>query len=86
MNLTKDSTVNDLIQLFNTGEIKYQDVMNLFEVSRDLVKSRLKTLGIHWDNAAKKMTGDPVEENLNIQLSKLFEKQRKNSSLYDEES
>lgn len=74
MNL--NDNVRDLVELFNSGKIKYQDIQDLFEVSRDLIKSRLAGIGLRFDNSEKKFVGDPTEENLNTPLLQLFEKQR----------
>lgn len=81
MSLTRDSNVKQLLELFNESrEIKYKDVMDLFNVSRDLIKSRLKTIGLAYDQHEKKFLGDVTEDDLNIQLLRLFEKQRGNKS------
>ncbi|WP_057915927.1 hypothetical protein [Peribacillus muralis] len=74
--LKKDSNVRDLVNLFNAGEIRYPDIMELFQVSRDLIKARLTGIGLTWDNSQKKFVGEATEEDLNIKLSVLLEKQR----------
>lgn len=80
MELTNESKVKDLVELFNDGTIQYKDVENMFDCSRDLIKGRFKKIGLRWDNSAKKMVGEPTEDDLNIELSTLFEKQRRNRS------
>jgi hypothetical protein len=78
--LSQDSNVRDLVELFNSGEIRYADIMDLFSVSRDLIKARLTGIGLHWDNSQKKFVGDAAEEDLNTLLIQLFEKQRGNQT------
>lgn len=81
MELKKDDKVRDLVDLFNSGKIKYQDIQDLFGVSRDLIKSRLTSIGLSYDNKAKKMDGEATEADLNIPLFQLFEKQRGRNQL-----
>lgn len=74
--LTKDGTARDLVDLFNDGTIKYQDVIDLFGVSRDLIKARLGSMGLRWNNSKKMMDGEATEDALNTPLLQLFERQR----------
>lgn len=76
MELKKSDTVRELVDLFNAGIIKYQDIQDLFSVSRDLIKARLSGIGLQWDNSQKKMIGEATEDNINKPLLQLFEKQR----------
>lgn len=71
----KDDKVRDLVEMFNSREIKYQDIQDLFNVSRDLINARRAGIGLHFDNKAKQFLGDAAERDLNIKLSELFEKQ-----------
>lgn len=78
--LKESSTVRELLELFNAGAIKYSDIQHTFNVSRDLIKGRLKTIGLTYDNKAKKFVGNVNDDDLSIPLSELFQKQRGNKS------
>lgn len=76
--LKKEDTVKGLVALFNAGEIKYQDIQDLFSVSRDLIKDRLKGIGLSYDNSTKMFVGEAAADDLDIKLVDLFQKQRAN--------
>lgn len=80
MELKKDATVKDLVDLFNEGTIKYQDIQDTFQVSRDLIKKRLAGIGLHFSQTEKKFLGEATEEALTMKLSKFLERQRSKPS------